>query len=101
MAFALISLENKKTNQVKLAPIGFSWTNFFFGFFVPLFRGDWKWAAIFFAVAWVTFGFGSLITAFFYNKLYAEELLNNGFKVKSLNGADKALIKARLGISKL
>ena len=47
------------------------------------------------------FGFGSLITAFFYNKLYAEELLNNGFKVKSLNGADKALIKARLGISKL
>ena len=48
-----------------------------------------------------TFGFGSLITAFFYNKLYAQELLNNGFKVKSLNGADKDLIKARLGISKL
>ena len=57
--------------------------------------------AIFFALAWVTLGFGSLITAFFYNKLYAGELLNNGFKVKSLNGADKALIKARLGISKL
>ena len=47
MAFALITLENKKTHQLKQAPIGFSWTNFFFGFFVPLFRGDWKWAGIF------------------------------------------------------
>ena len=101
MAFALISLENKKTKQLKLAPVGFSWTNFFFGFFVPLFRGDWKWAAIFFVVGWVTFGFGSIITAFFYNKLYAEDLIKNGFKVKSLNGADKNLIKARLGITKL
>ena len=101
MAFALISLENKKTHQLKQAPIGFSWTNFFFGFFVPLFRGDWKWAAIFFAIGWVTFGFGCFITAFFYNKLYVEELMNNGFKVKSLNGADKSLIKARLGVTKL
>ena len=81
MAFAVITFENKKTKQLKLAPIGFSWTNLFFGFFVPLFRGDWKWAAIFFAVGWVTLGFGSFITCFFYNKLYAEELLNNGFKI--------------------
>ena len=101
MAFALISLENKKTNQVKLAPIGFSWTNFFFGFFVPLFRGDWKWAAIFFIVGWVTLGFGSLITAFFYNKLYASDLLQDGFKVRNLNGADKELVKIKLGIARL
>ena len=101
MAYAVITFENKKTKQLKLAPIGYSWTNLFFGFFVPLFRGDWKWAAIFFAVSWITLGFGSLITAFFYNKLYVEDLLKNGFKVKSLNGADKSIIKARLGISKL
>tara|TARA_Y100001958_G_C20921950_1_gene335870 strand:- start:261 stop:566 length:306 start_codon:yes stop_codon:yes gene_type:complete len=100
MAYAVITFENKKTKQLKLAPIGFSWTNLFFGFFVPLFRGDWKWAAIFFGVGWITFGFGSFITCFFYNKLYAEELINTGFKVKSLNGADKNLIKASIGISR-
>ena len=101
MAFAVITFENKKTKQLKLAPIGFSWTNLIFGFFVPLLRGDWKWAGIFLALGFVTFGFGCFITSFFYNKLYAEELIKTGFKVKSLNGADKALIKARLGISKL
>ena len=31
---------------MKLAPVGYSWTNLFFGFFVPLFRGDWKWAVL-------------------------------------------------------
>ena len=54
----------------------------------------------FFIVGWITFGFGSFVTAF-YNKLYVEDLLKNGFKVKSLNGADKSLIKARLGVTKL
>ena len=69
MAFAVISLENKRSNQLKLAPVGYSWTNLIFGFFVPLFRGDWKWAIIFLIVGIVTWGFGSIVTSFFYNKL--------------------------------
>ena len=73
MAFAVITLENKKTNQMKLAPVGYSWTNLFFGFFVPLIRGDWKWGIIFLAVGIVTWGFGSIITSFFYNKRDAHE----------------------------
>ena len=32
-----------KRKEVKL---GFSWSMFFFGVFVPLFRGDWKWFLI-------------------------------------------------------
>ena len=31
-----------------------SWTSFFFGFFVPLFRQDWNWVAISFFGAWLT-----------------------------------------------
>ena len=54
MAFAVISFENKRSNQLKLAPVGYSWTNLIFGFFVPLFRGDWKWAIIFLIVGIVT-----------------------------------------------
>ena len=101
MAFAVISFENKKTNQFKLAPVGYSWTNLFFGFFVPLFRGDWKWAIIFLIVGIVTWGFGSIITSFFFNKLYASDLMKAGFKIKSLNGADKDLVKAKLGIEQV
>ena len=65
MAFAVISFENKRSNQLKLAPVGYSWTNLIFGFFVPLFRGDWKWAIIFLIVGIVTWGFGSIVTSFF------------------------------------
>ena len=85
MAFAVISFENKRSNQLKLAPVGYSWTNLIFGFFVPLFRGDWKWAIIFLIVGIVTWGFGSIVTSFFYNTLYASDLMKDGFKIKSLN----------------
>ncbi|SDZ07722.1 hypothetical protein [Tindallia californiensis] len=67
---------------------GFSWTTFFFGFLVPLIRGDIKWAAIMFIVAAVialpTFGLGvflvDLVFAFIYNKTYAKELLEKGYR---------------------
>jgi hypothetical protein len=73
------------TKEVKK---GFSWTFFFFGLFVPLIRGDLKWAAIMFALqlltATFTFGIGafvvSLIFAFTYNKIYIKDLLEKGYK---------------------
>ena len=66
-----------------------------------MFRGDWKWGIIFLAVGIVTWGFGCIITSFFYNKLYVSDLLKDGFKVKNLNGADKELVKIKLGIARL
>ena len=67
---------------------GFSWTTLFFGFFVPLFRGDIKWAAIMFitgvALGSFTFGIGALIAdivfACTYNKSYTKDLLIKGYK---------------------
>ena len=41
-----VSLLNKSTNEVKKSATGFSWTMVFWGPFPPLFRSDWKWAAI-------------------------------------------------------
>ena len=36
------------TGLIKECPTGYSWTTFFFGFFVPAFRGDLKWGIIHF-----------------------------------------------------
>ena len=40
-----------KTGLWQVLPIGFSWPTLFFGVFVPLIRGDIRWAAIMFVVA--------------------------------------------------
>lgn len=67
----------------KEAPTGFSWTTFFFGFFVPLFRGWYGYAAICFAAAVVTFGFSGLVFPFLINKHYAKHLLEQGYQPDS------------------
>lgn len=74
-----------KNKEVKL---GFSWTYFFWGNIVPLFRGDLKFFVImlainslliitpfFFVLPLLNIGF-----AFFYNKLYATDLYNANYK---------------------
>lgn len=55
---------------VKQVKVGFIWTKFFFGFFVPLFRGDIKWFLIMLVAQMFSFGIASIIFAFFYNKFY-------------------------------
>jgi len=72
-------LKNNSTGVVKVVKQGFSWTTFFFGFFVPLIRGDLKYFFVMIAASLVTFGFSSWVFAFLYNKHYTEDLLNNGF----------------------
>lgn len=79
MNFKEITLTNGYTGQYKTAPIGFSWTTFFFGCFPALFRADWKWAAIQFILALVTGGLSWLVMPFIYNKLHLKDLLNKGF----------------------
>ncbi len=81
--------------MVKEVPLGFSWTTFLFGFFVPLFRKDWKWATIFFVSAlvlnWIAnklgINFGAIIVGIlggiFYNGIYAKELMEKGWKPAS------------------
>lgn len=71
---------------IKEVKVGFSWTSFFFGFFVPLFRGDMKWAAIFFfaglAIS-IIFVFAAPLLWIFmgvsYNKLYLTDLVEKGY----------------------
>ena len=83
-----VNLINSITMQSKQTKLGYSWTFFFFGWWVPLIRGDWKWFGITFVVTILlgmySYGFGSLIVqivfAAFYNKLYITDLKAKGFE---------------------
>lgn len=75
----LIKLKYKDTGIYKEAPLGFSWTTFFLGFFVPIFRGDLKWLIISLIITIFTFGFGYFLICFIYNKRYIVDLLEKGY----------------------
>lgn len=71
-----------KNNQgfVRSVPVGFSWTTFFFGFFVPLCRGDIKNCAIMILTCILTLGLAWFFYIFKYNKIYLCDLLMKGFE---------------------
>lgn len=66
--------------QITQVKYGFSWTFFFFGSLVPLFRGDIKWFLITLIFVMLTFGVSQLVFMFIYNRLYISDLLNKGYK---------------------
>lgn len=98
MAFAKVFLKNPRTGQMREAPVGFSWTMFFFGFFPPLFRGDWITAIILFLLAFVLLCIPSMILAFFYNKMYIRRMINEGFEVTG-GTTDMQIIERKVGFA--
>lgn len=99
MAFDKLILKNPATGEIKQAPVGFSWTTLFFGLFPALIRADWKYGAIQFLVACVTFNLSQLVFPFIYNKLYIKDLVyKNGFKVTGTEKGNIAYASTKLGI---
>ena len=98
MAFTTIIFKNPNTGAMKEAPVGFSWTTFFFGFFPALFRGDWKWGIIQLILAMFTAGFSILVFIFIYNKLYIKDLIGAGFKAQSIANGDMNYASAKIGM---
>lgn len=68
---------------VKECKVGFSWTTLFFGLFVPLLRGDFKWTCIMLVLAFITCGLSWLVVPFIYNKRYIISLCEKGYKPAS------------------
>ncbi|WP_104711381.1 hypothetical protein [Helicobacter felis] len=93
-----------EAGESRVCKVGFSWTTLFFGFFVPLFRKDWKWFGIFLAVgiivgvmagesspglaalSWIF----QIVMAFIYNKIYINGLLSKGYA--PLEEADRSVL---------
>ena len=73
-----INMKNP-VGMIKQVKLGFSWTMLFFGIFVPLLRGDWKWFVFSFLLACITFGISWVVLPFIYNKIYIKGLLEKGW----------------------
>lgn len=82
MAYTSITLTNGV--EIKRAPIGFSWTTFFFGGFPALIRQDWIWGLGIIVAGSFTYGVAGVICAFFYNKEYIKTLIKQGYTIQSL-----------------
>ena len=98
MAYTSIIFKNPMTGAMKEAPVGFSWTTFFFGAFTALLRGDWKWFAIMALVGMCTLGLSGIVFMFIYNKLYIKDLIGSGFKAQSIASGDMSFASAKIGM---
>lgn len=72
-------LKHKESGIMKKGYFGFSWTYLFFGWFVPLFRGEISIALLHLLVSLLTFGIWQIIFAFLYNKQFTLRQLEKGY----------------------
>ena len=82
---------------MKIGGYGFCWTYFFFGFFVPIFRGELGVGALHLLFTCVTFGVWQLIACFIYNKQYMTRMLTSGWELAGTEEENRAA-KLALGI---
>jgi hypothetical protein len=92
-----IELIHPSSGLRKSGFVGYSWTYFFFGFFVPIFRGEIGIGALHLILSFVTFGIFQLIMPFLYNKQYSTRLLVNGWILNDTEEINKFAQK-KLGI---
>ena len=75
-----ISMRNPSNGLIRNGFIGFSWTYLFFGFLVPLFRGELLIAVLHALCTAITAGIWQFVFCFFYNKQYTTRMIEQGFK---------------------
>ena len=88
----------EKNGVTKEAPVGFSWTTFFFGIWPSLFRGDFKFFFIQLVAAIFTLNLSSLVFMFMYNKWSLKNRIESGWKATSVRQGDMKDIMATQGI---
>ncbi len=79
--------------------VGYSWTYFLFGFFVPIFRGEISIGVFHLIFSLVTFGIFQLIMPFLYNRQYSARLLTSDWVLDDIE-ENNLLARDKIGISK-
>ena len=78
--------------------VGYSWTYFFFGFFVPIFRGEIVLGLLHAILSFITFGLFWLIMSFLYNRQYSERLIASGWQLSDTEERNQ-MVRLKLRIS--
>jgi hypothetical protein len=95
-----VQLIQPETGLMKSGYYGFSWTFLFFGWFVPIFRGELFISLLHFVITIVTFGLWQVIIAFLYNKQYMTRMLEKGYVLNDTEEVNEAA-RLKLGIAKV
>lgn len=91
-----VMIQHPATGLTKNGYFGFSWTYLFFGWWVPLVRGELGVAALHLLFTLITFGFWQIIMAFLYNRQYMTRMLEKGYVLKD---TEETMAKARIALN--
>jgi hypothetical protein len=94
-----VLVKHDQSGLQKNGYVDYSLTYFFFGWIIPIFRGEIGIGVLHFVLTVISLGvFQFLVMPFLYNKQYMTRLLTNGWQ---LNGDDEsnAYAKRKLGIA--
>ena len=94
-----IVFKHKDSGINKNGFVGYCWTYFFFGFFVPIFRGEISIGIFHLIFSLVTFGIFQLVMPFLYNKQFSTRLLTNGWELNDTDDKNE-LARLKIGIAK-
>jgi hypothetical protein len=92
-----ILLKHKDSGIRKTARLGWSWTYYYFGFLVPIFRGEITIAVLHLVITIFTLGLFQIVWSFLYNKQHMTRLLTSGW-ILSDSPEVEEFAKRKLGI---
>ncbi len=90
-----VRIKHEPSGMMKEGFFGFSWTYFFFGAFVPMFRGEIGVGCLHFLFNIFSLGIWQLIVCWLYNKQYMTRMLQSGWK---LDETDQQFTNAKAAI---
>ena len=85
-----VMIKHSQSGLVKTGKYGISWTYLFFGWLVPLFRGELRVALLHFIFTFFTWGIWQLVNAFLYSKQYMTRLLTAGWELSDTDERNMA-----------
>lgn len=93
-----IKIRHKESGIEGTLFVGYTWTYFLFGFFVPIFRGEITIGLSHLILSLLTLGLFQLVMPFLYNRQYSTRLLNDSWVLNDIPEKNE-LAEARLGIT--
>jgi hypothetical protein len=95
LSVSKVVIHNPTNGIEKVGDYGYSWTYLFFGWFVPLFRGEAGVAAAHLLFTVVTLGVWQIVGSFIYNKQHLTRLLEKGYVLRD---AEQKMVAARAAL---